>query len=223
MIREEEKGFMAGIEIVGLLASVSQLVVYSIKITTCLSEICQRVRDTSLRIAQHSDQVRQLVIIVRYIENHRLLQTVHVHAQIDATLEQAVSLSATLEQLRNDYSRGKIRRYWKTIQGGKEKEILANFDRLEKEKSSLLLCISVVNMDLLGDIQESHKGNMGNEQGSWLSEIAEEDRMVSQSLWTLRYASSVSGFFWAQLYVPSWPSLTISKGSRRNFNGLYCR
>ena len=201
MIREGEKGSMSGVEVLGLLASVSQLVVYGIKITTCLSEICQRARDTSLRIAQHSGQIRQLVIILQYIENqvgnHQFLRTAHVRAQIDATLEQAISLSATLEQLRNDYSRGIIRKYWKTIQGGKEKEILANFDRLEKEKSSLLLCISVVHMDILGNIQESHKGSMGDQQGSWFLDSAEEERVVSQPHRTLRYASGVGGLLGA--------------------------
>ena len=182
MIREGEKGSMSGVEAVGLIASISQLVVYGIKIATCLSEICQRVRDSSRRIAQHSGQVRQLVIIVQYIENyvdHRSLQTAHFRAQIDATLEQARSLSATLEQLRNDYSRGTIRKYWKTIQGGKEKEILANFDRLEKEKSSLLLCISMVHMEYLGNIQGRHKGNMCDQQRSWFMDSAEEEKNVS--------------------------------------------
>lgn len=170
---------MAGIEIVGFLASASQLVVYSIKIATCLSEICQRVQDAPERIRQHSDQIRLLVSTAQLVEQHRLLQTTHVHAHINATLEQAKTLSATLEQLTKDYSRGSIRRYWKILKAAKEKEILANFDRLEKEKSALLLCISVAQTDLLG--QGIHKLEMAEKGAHRHSAMAEEgDRQGNQ-------------------------------------------
>ena len=141
---------MSGIEVVGFLADASQLVVYSIKITTCLSEICQRVQDAPLRIQQQSDQIRHLLSTAQLVEQHHLLQTANVIAHINATLEQAKSLSATLEQLTIDYTNGSIRRYWKILKASKEKQILANFDRLEKEKSALILCISVAQTDLLG-------------------------------------------------------------------------
>ncbi|KAF6220114.1 hypothetical protein HO133_003245 [Letharia lupina] len=181
MIRERDKGSMAGIEIVGFLASASQLVVYSIKIATCLSEICQRVQDAPERIRQHSDQIRLLVSTAQLVEQHRLLQTTHVHAHINATLEQAKTLSATLEQLTKDYSRGSIRRYWKILKAAKEKEILANFDRLEKEKSALLLCISVAQTDLLG--QGIHKLEMAEKGAHRHSAMVEEGDRVSLPLW----------------------------------------
>ena len=181
MIRERDKRSMSGIEIVGLVASASQLISYSIKITTCLSEIYQRVQDAPMRIRQHSDQIRQLLSTAQLVEKHHLLQTAHVHAHINATLEQAKTLSATLEQLTKDYTRGSIRRYWKILIATKEKEILANFDRLEKEKSALLLCISVAQTDLLG--QGIHKLEMAEKEARQHSAVAEEGHTVSLPHW----------------------------------------
>lgn len=183
---------MSGIEIVGLLASASQLVVYSIKITTCLADICQRVKDAPLRIEQHSDQIRHLVSIARFVEEHHLLQTAHVQAQINATLEQAKTLLETLEQLTEDYSRGTIRKYWKILRGAKEKEILANFDRLEKEKTALHLCIVLVHTDLLGNIQGFHTVNMAEKKKSWYYDSGEKEESVSLLLWTFCYQQEAS-------------------------------
>ena len=150
MIPEEDKGAMSGIEIVGLVASAAQLLSYSFKITTSLNEICQRVQDAPKRIRQHSLQINQLISTTQLVQQRKLLQTALVLTHINATLEQAESLCAILEQLTEDYSRGSIRRYWKILTATREKEILANFDRLEKEKSALILCISVIQTDLLG-------------------------------------------------------------------------
>ena len=177
MIPEEYKGSMAGIEIVGFLASASQLVLYSIKITACLSEICQQVKDAPLRIKQNSDQIRQLISTAQLVEKNRLLQTASVLTQTNATLKQAKTLSAILEQLTEDYSRGPIRRCWKLLTGTKEKEILAIFDKLEKEKSALILCISVAQIDLLGQgIQEL---KMADNQARQPSVVTEEEDRVS--------------------------------------------
>lgn len=181
MIQQGAKGSMSGIEIIGLVASASQLALYSIKITTCLGEICQRVQNAPARIRHHSDQLRQLVSTAQLVQEHRLLQTAHVHAHINATLEQARTLSAILEQLTIDYSRGSIRRYWKILKATREKEIQANFDRLEKEKIALILCISVAQTDLLG--QGIHKLEMAEKEARQPSVVAEEGNRVSLPHW----------------------------------------
>lgn len=180
MIPDDDNGSMSGIEIIGFMASASQLVIYSIKITTCVSEIWQRVQDAPLKVRQHLDQIRHLISTARLVEEHHLLQTAHVHTHIKATLEQAKSLSAILEQLTQDYSRGSIRRVWKILKATKEKEILASFDRLEKEKSALLLCISVAQTDLLG--QGIQKLGMAGEEVSLLSVRLRDGDRVSSTL-----------------------------------------
>ena len=189
MLRKRDEGSMSGIEILGLVASASQLALYSIKITTCLAEICKRVQDAPVRIRQHSDQIRQLQSTVQLVQQNHLLQTAHVYAHINATLEQAKTLSAILEQLTKDYSRGSIRKYWKILKASREKEILDIFDRLEKEKSALILCISVIQMDQLG--QGIVKMEMAEKEARQNSAVAEKGDKVSLSHLTFcRYYGS---------------------------------
>ena len=177
MIPEEDKGSMAGIEIVGFLASASQLVLYSIKITACLFELCQQVQDAPLRIRQNSDQITQLISTAQLVEENHFLQTAYVLNQTNATLKQAKNLSAILQRLTEDYSRGPIRRCWKLLTGTKEKEILAIFDRLEKEKSALILCVSVAQTDFLG--KGIQKLEMADKKARQPSVVTEEEDRVS--------------------------------------------
>ena len=192
MIPEEDKGSMSGIEIVGLLASAGQLVSYSIKITTSLNEIYQRVQDAPKRISQHSIQIKQLISTTKLIQQQQLLQTALVFTHINATLEQAKSLCTILEQLTQDYSRGSIRRYWKILTATKEKEILANLDRLEKEKSALILCISVAQTDILG--RGIQKLEMAEREARQHATVTEEGEKVSSPPWMFcqHYRSSES-------------------------------
>jgi len=145
---------MSGIEVIGLLASAAQLAFYTINISDLVSEIYHRVQNAPKRIQEHIQQIGQLISTARLIEKHELLQTDNINAHIISTLHQAKLLSATLDKVKGEYlQRSPLRRYWKLIKGGTEREILANFERLEKEKSSLLLCISIVHTDLLGNIR----------------------------------------------------------------------
>ena len=180
MIPEEDKGSMSGIEILGVLASTGQLLSYSFKITRSLNEIYQRVQDAPKRISQHSIQIKQLISTTELIQEQQVLQTAPILTHINATLVQAESLCAILEQLTEDYSRGSIRRYWKILTATKEKEILANFDRLEKEKSALILCISVTQIDLVG--RGFQKLEMAEREAREHPTITEEEKRVSSPL-----------------------------------------
>ena len=144
---------MSGAEIVGLLASASQLAVYSVIITNSISEIYRQVQDAPRRIQQHMEHVTQLADTAQLIEQHHSLQMINTDRQIRTTLKQVKTLSAILDQITSDYAHGSIRNYWKILKGKTEKEIIANLDQLEKKKSSLRLCISLVHTDLLGNTQ----------------------------------------------------------------------
>ena len=175
MIPEEDKGSMSGIEILGVLASAGQLVSYSFKLTRSLNDIYQRVQDAPKRISQHSLQIKQLINTTEFIQEQQVLHTALVLTHVNATLVQADSLCTTLGQLTEDYSRGSFRRFWKILTATKEKEILANFERLEKEKIALILCITVTQTDLWGrGIQkmaerEAHQHPTVTEEGKRVS------------------------------------------------------
>ena len=193
MIPEEDKGSMSGIEIVGLLASAGQLLSYSFKITRSLNEIYQRVQDAPKRISQLSIQIKQLINTTQLIQERQVLQTALVLTHINATLVQAESLCTILEQLTEDYSRGSIRRYWKILTATKEKEILANFDRLEKEKSALHLCISVAQIDLVDrGIQKLEMAERDARQHPTVKEWWEEKVSSLPRMFCEHYRSSES-------------------------------
>lgn len=148
---------MTGVEILGLLASLSQLAAYTINITTSIAEIYHRVQDAPQRIQQHIQQISHLIDTARLIEKHRLLQTDSICAHVNSTLDQAIQVCRIVDKFKGDYDRrSSIRKYWTALKGTKEKEILASLKRLEQEKSALLLCISIVHTDLLGNLQGNY-------------------------------------------------------------------
>ncbi|KAL8823980.1 MAG: hypothetical protein Q9191_005398, partial [Dirinaria sp. TL-2023a] len=134
-----------------------------------ISEICRRFRAAPRRIQRRVEHVVHLADTARLIEQHYSLQTTNLKTQVRSTLELAKSLSA--------------------ISISKENEILAKLDQLEKEKSSLLLCISLVHMDLLGDIQ----GGVGKLVTGHVAKMPE--RQDSQKLQVVDIESSASKRF----------------------------
>ena len=147
---------MSGVEIVGLLASVSQLAGHALNIYSSISDIYHKIQNAPRVIQEHAGHIRQLINTAELICEHKLLQTDCINSQIISTLDQARLLSAILEKVKKDYLHGHlVRRYWKILKGDREREILASLKRLEQERSALLLCISIAHTDLLGTIQDS--------------------------------------------------------------------
>lgn len=145
---------MSGLEVFGLLASAAQLATSSINIVTSISEIYHRVQDAPKRIQKHTQQTSQLIDTTKLTEKHELLQTEIIGVHIKSTLTQAILLSAVLDRVKGDYICGPvIRRSWRLLKGSRDREILSSFKILEQEKSALLLSISVVHTDLLGNIR----------------------------------------------------------------------
>ena len=145
---------MSGIETLGLLASATQLAAYIIRISSSISEIYHRIQDAPKRIQEHTKQIRQLLDTAKLIQNHELLQREEINAHLDSTVGQARLLSETLAQVKGQYIDSRsLKRYWKILNGHRERDILSSFVRLEQEKSALLLCISLAHTDLLANIQ----------------------------------------------------------------------
>lgn len=200
---------MSGAEIVGLLASASQLALYSIKITNSISEIYRRFQDAPKRIQKHLEHITQLADTAQLIKQHHSLQTINIDKQVRTTLNQAKTVSAILDQITSDHAHGSVRKYWKILKGQKEKEILGNLDQLEKEKSSLLLSISLVHTDLLGNIQGG-VGKLAEELTSLMSERQElqRERLVGIS----NFVSLLFGI--PKLFIATFQSSPITVGTR---------
>ena len=147
---------MSGVEVIGLLASVSQLAGHALNIYSSISEIYHKIQNAPRIIQEHAEHIKHLIKTAELINEHELLQTDCINSQIISTLNQARLLSATLDKVKRDYLRGRVvRRYWKIVKGDREKEILASLKQLDQERSALVLCISIAHTDLLGTIRES--------------------------------------------------------------------
>ncbi|KAI9806988.1 MAG: hypothetical protein M1833_002646 [Piccolia ochrophora] len=144
---------MSGLEIVGVLASAAQLANYCVKITISITELYRSVREAPKRIKPRENQIRQLIHTTEQIKQHRVLQTAVVQCHIHATLVEATALYEILDQTARQYSRGAIRRYWKVLSASKERLIDESFDKIEREKSALTLCITTIHTSLLCSIQ----------------------------------------------------------------------
>ena len=144
---------MSGAEIMGVLASTTQLAAYTIAITNTAREIYREVKGAPERIQQHTRQLSLLIQVAHLIESRESLQTEVISDQVRSTLQQAENLHELLQKLKEKISKSSVKRVWTALIGDKGKEIEATFERLEREKSALLLCISLVQSDVLGEIQ----------------------------------------------------------------------
>ena len=145
---------MSGVEILGVLASTTQLAAYSIKIALHLDEIHAAVTSTSAQIKRHLRQIKELIAIAVLIEEHESLWSTAIHRQLQSTLVEAQNLHELLEKLAERNSQNVIWRYWSLLSGIVEKTVLTCLDNLEKEKSTLCICIGTVHTGLLLSIRE---------------------------------------------------------------------
>ncbi|KAL8724187.1 MAG: hypothetical protein Q9181_006935 [Wetmoreana brouardii] len=146
---------MSGAETLGVVASATQLAAYSIKIVLQLDDLFTRLRNIPNRIKGHINQLRELIGTTTLIEQHECLQSPVIHAHLRSTLSEAQSLYHLLRELSAKYAGSSIWRYWVILRSVGEEKILTSLDNLEREKSSLRLCISLVHTDLLWSIQGS--------------------------------------------------------------------
>lgn len=146
---------MSGIEILGLLAGVTQLIDYSIKISAYFSDAGQKYQ-------KHNDEIKGLTVLAQDIEKHPLLQTGTVHSHVKAILIDAENLCTILDQAAAAYSKGPVRRLLYAFKSRKENDILATAERLERKKSTLGIDISVIQLEAIvaqGVTLASIKGN----------------------------------------------------------------
>lgn len=146
---------MSGAEVLGIVASATQLAAYSIKIVLHLDALSKELRNIPNRTRQHIRQVKELIETTTLIEQNKSLRSPKIHEHLQSTLFEAQTLFNVLRDLSNKYAGNTIWRYWAILQGVGEKEILASFDKLEREKSALRLCISLIHTDLIVGVQSS--------------------------------------------------------------------
>lgn len=132
---------MSGLEIFGAVAAAAQLIEKGIKFVNW----CSNVRDAPESISKHIVQVEHLIEVAKLVEQNQPLQTVTIESALRQCLTKATTLLETLSKNCVNTGDGKFIKWKKAIAGAaKEKEILALLADLEREKSSLSLCISTI-------------------------------------------------------------------------------
>jgi hypothetical protein len=141
-------------EVLGVLASASQLVQYTLKISAAISAIHDRVHNAP-ELRKGAGQVKQLLDTAIQIQQNPQVHDSSLLRHLAIATDEAKQLLELLERLSADYSHGSLsKRYFKAARGAKdEKKIATSFRRLEQEKTSLLFCIGVANTERLSSIQ----------------------------------------------------------------------
>lgn len=134
---------MSGLEVLGGLASASQLFQYTSTLVITLYQLYRNVEHSEERYGQYKAQIDQIIQIAKLVQSlEEVLRTEIVTAHIRALLKTTESISGALEEgCVGDISK-KWRRCLKAFQWHKAEEaILKGFADLERDKSCLTLCI----------------------------------------------------------------------------------
>lgn len=176
---------MSGIEVLGIIASVSQLVQYSTRLILILSEICNKTAKSSRRYRRHEQQVRQVKQIAELVSATQGLQSDLIHSHIASLTETTRSIEEAME--RTLFFAGpssKMKKCLKLLDIPKaDATIFQGFEDLERDKSCLTLCLLGSFGSLIVQIQGSMpaiQSQVGDIQKSLqdCTEIAEESKRV---------------------------------------------
>jgi hypothetical protein len=139
---------MSGAEVLGILgglAAASQFAQQSLKVINFISDLDGKVRDAPESIRKQAVQVEQLVDIARLIEHNPSLQTDAIILILQSCQDEAQQLLNILWRVLAAAGDGKVKRLWKAVDGiTREKKILEHLSKLEREKTSLALCIATI-------------------------------------------------------------------------------
>ncbi|KAI9708048.1 MAG: hypothetical protein M1820_004252 [Bogoriella megaspora] len=142
---------MAGLEVLGGIASAAQICTYIAKGVSTLRAIQVELRSAPDRIRQQTHCLSLLIDILQFLEDDYLLETLPIHAHIQQIYEKAGELGSILtknaRRLKCTSSK-RVLNAWRVLR--KEQHILRTLSALEQDKSSLLLAISAYGIKVQG-------------------------------------------------------------------------
>ena len=130
------------ITILGAAVAASQLLQQGFQITRFICELYSKVQDAPESIRKQVMQIEQLIDLARLILQNPSLQTASVASILSTCLRSAAEVQEILKKIYATTKDGQLKKVRIALMVVmKEKEILALFNSLEREKSSLTLCI----------------------------------------------------------------------------------
>lgn len=150
---------MAGIEVIGAIASASQLIQYSTKLIRTLNDLYCNIDKSGNRYQQYKDQIEQLYHVASSLQNTKrpLPRIVITH------IETLFCTARTIDKaLKKTLGFGPSNKWKKCVVAVKvlamEETITRGFHDLERDKTCLILCIVGVQVQLLDEINTKLDG-----------------------------------------------------------------
>lgn len=137
---------MSGIEVISLIASVTQLTRYVINIREFIQEVSGQVQSGPQGLEQLLGQLDRVLDTVREIEENTLFHTPSIERHLEAIVVQVESLQTVLGKLGSKKPQSTWKKYWKAyIRIRAKKQIFAIFTKIEEEKTTLQLSMTRLN------------------------------------------------------------------------------
>jgi hypothetical protein len=131
--------------ILGAAAAASQLLQQGFQITKFICELYTKVQDAPESIRNQTMHIEQLIGLARVIMQNPSLQTASVASILSTCMQSADEVQGALKKVSATTKDGQLKKVQKALAAVmKEKEILALFHNLEREKTSLTLCIQEI-------------------------------------------------------------------------------
>jgi hypothetical protein len=125
--------------VLGGLAATAQLAEQLIKVSGLIYKLCNNIQQAAKIISSRILAVNRLITISRLIMTNAALQSDSVALILGSCLGIAQKLKTALEKI----NRSRIKAF---LVMSKEKEMLGLFDELEKDKTTLMLCLQDANV-----------------------------------------------------------------------------
>jgi len=136
---------MDPLTILGGTAAASQLLQQGANITKFLWDLYSKMKDSPAANRRQTIQIEQLLDLSRLFLQNASLQTDSVASILGTCLLQAQQFQQVLKKVAVTSSDGQLKTLKKSFEAVmKEREIVQLFDNLEREKSSLMLCIQQI-------------------------------------------------------------------------------
>jgi hypothetical protein len=129
------------LSILGAIAAASQLAQQAFEIIKFFSDLYEKVQDAGESIRTRILHIEQLIDMSKLIAKTPTLQTTAIQSVLVSCLRTTITLRDILQELSSD-KEGLLRRIMKAVKAvRKEDKIMILLDNIERDKSSLALCI----------------------------------------------------------------------------------
>ena len=131
---------MSGLEVLGVLASASQLTDYCVMIIASLHDIYRLAHGKSNRYRRQLEQVQQLIETAQLVKATETFHTPSVENQLDSILVEAKGLQRILDGIVSESGRKSKTMYLKAVFNNyHEREMHKGFAPLNDKKSTLTM------------------------------------------------------------------------------------